>query len=454
MNLKRSVAVWLVGLVTVGVVGAQETAAPTRFTMGGSFRLRQEAFDNLPIRADPPGVTRGGPNNYIRFRSQLWSQYELHEKVTLYGRLCNEFRHYYDPDSNTGSDFPDELIVDNLYVDFHHLLADESLAVRIGRQDLFFGPGRPFGNGRLILEGTPKDGSRTIYFDAVRATWKKGATQVDAIGLYNRADGEFLINDQDRDLTGYTSAYNDMDEYGGMLHAAFAATPDLGAESYYLYKVESRWDNGALRMPKADLHTVGGRLAPRFSDRLSGSLEAAFQIGERGGQDLRGYMVDALVKAVFLPDSAAKPWASAGCLYFSGDDPDSTDDEGWNPLWARYPQFGLSDLLIYTYDADGAGRWSNLAAPYLSAGFVPHRDARLSLMVSHLLAPENDGPGSGDQRGWYAGASYQVVLARAPLAQRDELKGHLQAELLEPGDYYARDRHTGYFLRWELCYSF
>jgi hypothetical protein len=36
--------------------------------------------------------------------------------------------------------------------------------IKLGRQDLIFG------HGWLVLEGTPLDGSRSIYFDAARAT--------------------------------------------------------------------------------------------------------------------------------------------------------------------------------------------------------------------------------------------------------------------------------------------
>jgi hypothetical protein len=456
MKRNACVVAWLSGIAVAGLAMAQEVAPEyPKLTAGGEFRLRQEAFDYLPIKVDPPGETRGGYNNYMRFRTLLWGQLELNDMVTAYVRLANEFRHYYDPESTDSWDYPDEVVVDNAYLDIHNLLSDKSLSFRIGRQDLFAGPRKPFGTGKLILEGTPKDGSRTIYFDAVRATWKKADTQIDAIGIYNRADGQLFMNDQDRDLTGLTSGYNDMDEYGGVLYGAFKPMADLGAESYYMYKVESRWDNAATRMPSLNLHTVGGRLMPQFiKDRLSGNLEAAYQMGERGDQDVAGYMVDVLVKGMFMSESAAKPWASAGVYCLSGDDPKSKDDEGWNPLWARYPQFGLSDLLIYTYDADGAGRWSNLTAPYLSAGLVPHKNAKLSVMVSQLMAPEDNGPGTGDQRGLYEGVSYDVLLAKGKVTAKDELRGLLQLEFFDPGNYYKAGINSGYFLRWELKYSF
>ncbi len=38
---------------------------------GGDIRIREEMFDNIPIKADPPGVTRGGMNDFFRFRTRL-----------------------------------------------------------------------------------------------------------------------------------------------------------------------------------------------------------------------------------------------------------------------------------------------------------------------------------------------------------------------------------------------
>ena len=44
------------------------------------------------------------------------------------------------------------------------ILSGVPLDFKIGRQDLFLG------NGWLVGDGTPLDGSRTFYFDAIRAT--------------------------------------------------------------------------------------------------------------------------------------------------------------------------------------------------------------------------------------------------------------------------------------------
>jgi hypothetical protein len=452
---KTCVAAWLGAMVISGTAAAQEEGAPAfpKWTGGGDLRLRQEQFDHVPIKVDPPGETRGGLNNYIRFRTRLWSQYDFNDMVTVYGRAVNEFRHYYDPDT-TSWDFPDEVVVDNLYININKLLSDDSLSVRVGRQDLFFMPGRPFGTGRLILEGSPKDGSRTIFFDAARLTWAKDKATINLIGINNHSDAQLLINDQDRDIVGYTGVDNKLDESGAVLYGTYEASKGLWLESYYIFKHESEWTTGTADVPELDVNTVGGRVASRYNDMFSSNLELAGQLGDQDGTDVSGYMVDALVKADLMKGSNLKPWTSLGMTWYSGDDPDTSDDEGWNPLWGRYPQIGQADLLAYSYDADGAANWSNLTFYNASAGFAPYSKGTLSAMIGQLESPESNGPGGGHHKGLYAGASFGFALPSPKITAKDSAKGHLVAEMLEPGDYYTSERETGYFFRWEIQYTF
>jgi len=57
-------------------------------------------------------------------------------------------------------------VIDNLYVDIKDLF-DQSVDIRAGRQD-FLGT---YGEGFLIMDGTPQDGSRTFYFNAFKTAW-------------------------------------------------------------------------------------------------------------------------------------------------------------------------------------------------------------------------------------------------------------------------------------------
>ncbi|MBM4153704.1 MAG: hypothetical protein FJ221_01560 [Lentisphaerae bacterium] len=416
------------------------------FDAGGDLRLRQETF-LIPINRDPPGYTRGGENNYFRIRPRVWGQIAAPEILTLRTRLTQEFRHYEQP-RNDGQDYPDEWVVDNLYLDASGLL-DGAVDVRIGRQDLMYG------NGRVILEGTPKDGSRTIYIDAAKVTLKTlvPETTIDLLGIYTEPENELAINRVNRDLTGQTSAYDDITESGGGVYLKNKSLAKMPFEAYYLYKQESDWDSGPatnrVHHDTLNLHTAGFRLMPKFSDAVDGNLEAAYQVGEQGDADVTGAMVDAFVQARLSP--VWEPRAKVGWYYISGDDPGTSDIEGWNPLWARWPQY--SELYIYAWDADGAARWSNVSMPYAEVSFTPCRWFKGTAMAGYMMAPENDGPGPGNDRGWLYVAKGEFTLFKGLLCKRDKLSGHLWLEILDPEDYY-RVSNMSYFARWQLMYEF
>jgi hypothetical protein len=456
MGNHRITAALLCGLLLVGL-GIGEAAAAEKtpvsewageslnLTLGGDIRIREIYFDEIPIKADPPGITRNGDNHFFRFRTRLYGQCDPSETFALRVRLVNEFRAYDKPD-NSSMDFPDEAVVDTLYFDWREAMG-MPLSLRVGRQDLIYG------TGKLILDGTPKDGSRTIYFDAVKGTWTGiENTTVDILGIYNQTESELAINSQDRDLTGYDPAYNDMDEYGGGVYVKHSGVEDVPLEAYYLHKHETDWtDKAGERQPSRYVNTVGFRGVPKLSDMWEGNLEAAYQMGETGDADQDGFMIDAEANYHIPAMEEYKPCLGLGWYYLSGDDPNSADDEGWNPLWARWPQY--SELYVYAFDADGAGRWSNVNMPHLDFTFVPTEGLKTDAMLGYMLAPEEDGPGTGDERGILGVLWNRFTLGEKLLSERDKLTGHLLLEVLDPGDYYNVS-DLAYFARWEISYAF
>jgi len=157
-----------------------------------------------------------------------------------------------------------------------------------------------------------------------------------------------------------------------------------------------------------------------------GNLEAAYQTGELGEEDCEGSMVDGSVSYFVPMTEAMKPKLSAGVYWLSGDDPNTTKDEGWNPLWARYPQY--SELYVYAFDAEAAGRWSNVLMPYLDLSIMPVKAVKVAALAGQMMADEKNGPGEGDTRGqlWATGpgrttASVEVegVTATLPVTVKD-----------------------------------
>lgn len=452
---------WSVGVVVLlaaGIAAAATTNAPAEDSifpllktdgitckLNADIRIREEHFNNIPIVADPPGITRGGENDYFRYRTRIGETIGMGEDATLGIRLVNEFRKY---DRGVSSwKAPDETVVDQLYLELRNVLG-LPVDAKIGRQEMIYG------TGKVILEGTPKDGSRTIYFDAIKLTIRPDkSTVIDLLGIYDRPENDLAFSSEHRDLTGFDKVYNDLTESGAGIYAKNNTLSNLPFEAYYLYKNESHWvDARTNTIPSRDVHTVGVRVMPVLvPDSLSANLEVAYQLGSIGDRDCSGYMLDGAVKWMVPVVSDMNPALSAGFYMLSGDDPATADDEGWNPLWARYPQF--SELYVYAFDAEAAGRWSNLTMPHVDLSMAPMKDVSVTAMAAWLGAMENNGPGIGKDRGMLYVARVDATLARNTLVQNDRLFGHVILEVLDPGNYY-NVTDTAYFFRWEVSYAF
>ena len=468
--------------VQAGALFAADAAAPaSAVRYGMDIRIREEMFDDIPIKADPPGVTRNGKNDYFRFRTRAFVEGDLQPDITFRARAVNEFRSWNDPSMSktrqaSNYEFPDEVVLDNLYLDLKDL-AGKKMDVRIGRQEMIYG------TGKVMLEGTPGDGSRTIYFNAVKAVWKGiPDTTIDCFGVYQPGSDDYAMNTARRNLTVYKGSLNDVDESGAGVYLKNKTLARMPFEAYGIYKHVIEWDQAAAKDAKAaggyaapkyawqsldaaagrvengevDSGTAGVRLMPDFGAGVKGNFEAAYQFGSQGDVDINAGMADGFVVYALPFAQAMKPAVDAGVYYLTGDDPKTKDNEAWDPLWARYPQF--SELYVYSFDADmPAARWSNVMMPHVGVSCEPTARVKTSLAAAYLQAPEKDGPGGGDERGWLYKAMAEFKIAEGLMVKtgglKDKLTGHLLVEALEPGDYYKVD-DTAYFARWQLAYEF
>jgi len=419
----------------------KRSAGNAKFTWGGDIRLRSIYFDNIPL---PMGIeTRDGVNRFQRYRTRLWGEYQASENLKLYARLLNEFRTYQDPDNNSMNPL-DEIVIDNLYLDWK---ISEDWSVRIGRQNLIYG------TGKLIIDATPKDGSRTIYFDAIKATYTGFEnTAIDVLGIYTHAKDPLVMHSEDRDLNGKIKAPYDGTESGGGIYLKNKSFKRLPFETYYLVKThEQAWIGPVtkVRHDSADRHTVGIRLMPKFNRIFDGNFEAAYQFGD----NIQAYMIDSLLNW-HISDNYMKPVLGLGWYYLSGDDPSTSTDEGWNPLWARWPQY--SELYVYAFDAEGAARWSNVNLPHVDFTFCPVKKLKTSLLVGYMFAPEADAVGGGHHRGLLATLWNRFTIRENLFSDGDKLFGHVLCEIMDPGNYYtdSQQNHTAFFGRIELSYSF
>lgn len=419
---------------------------------GADLRIRQEIMDNIPNTV-PPFT---GETSYFRIRPRVWGEAK-YKNYRLYTRLTDEFWHY-TSDSRRVNSWPNEIVLDNLYLDANDLF-DGWLDLRVGRQDLIYG------KGRIILDGTSYDGSRTIYMDAIKATInfdEEKKNTLDVLAIYNNNHNEAALGGIDggeKELNTIVPGSKYLDEWGGGLYFKSKELDEFPFELYWIYKRETKakMANGTTLQGRR-FHTLGARLMPKFSETISGELEGAVQSGEKDdGKSTSGYMGYAGLRYDPAVEWKMKPFVNAGVYYLSGDDNngDGNNDSGWNPVWARWPQF--SELLVLEW-RNGAGYWTNLIYPHVEGGFSISKQHKLFASFGSLYADERDGRGgdTGNHYGYLGTICYDFPLLTNLFGRDDKrgnLLGRLQAEALQPGDYYETSS-TMYFLRWQIIAEF
>lgn len=422
MGKSSRLAMVLLAAGTTPVLGA------TGFDWGGDVRLRIESLGDIPTHTNA-----NVDQLFNRDRIRLWASYAPDENMLFKIRLTNEFRFYDHGRQVTDAWDPfNEVVPDNIYADFNKL-AGGMLNLRVGRQDLFYG------NGRIIGDGTPLDGSRTFFFNAIKASLVfSDKYQLDLLGIYNEGRDSLTFNQQDK------VALIEQDEAALGLYGKSNQFEQVPFEYYWIYKMEdgSRTSYGARE--DADFHTLGGRLMPKFGGGFSGNLEAAFQAGEHGNDDMEGTLLD--LSLTYSPElwGSLKPAFTAGYYYLSGGTP---GEEGWHPVFSRWPQ--ISELYLYSWIGSqyGVGGWTNLSAPFLGLDLVPFEQSSFKLRYYKMYADEADGPGGGDERG-------DLITAQINYNFSKNLKAHAIAEFLDSGDYYRPGTDDANYVRLQLEYLF
>ncbi|MFH2068210.1 MAG: alginate export family protein [Candidatus Omnitrophota bacterium] len=434
----RKLAVLLFGVLLESTSWATLVSADSNFDYGFYLRLRQEYMGDVVDLNSGTGVN----DNFFRAKASLWGKLDFNKEknVSLFIKLTSEPKYYIDHGTLDGY-VRDEIFFDNLYLDIKDIFGSP-LSLRIGRQD-FLGT---FGEGLLIMDGNPLDGSRSFYFNAIKATWKiNEKNSLDFVYINNPHDDEFLpVVDKIPPEQSLTSS----DEEGFVLYSRNKVNDYFSLEPYYIYKTEA--PIGVV--PELAVNTVGLRAVYGRNDwKLRG--EFAHQFGEYEGGRNREANGGYLFLSRKFKDAPLSPEINAGYVYLSGDDAVSAAHEGWNPLFSRFPF--LSELYIFTYITEpnaGVAYWTNLQAYRAGVKVNFNPKANLSLCYNYLLANEQVATGgifSGD--GKERGHLYQATLG---YAFNKNIDGLLLAEYFLPGDFYDKTADEAVFLRWQLQFKF
>ncbi len=463
-------------LIFSALIYADIAPAEIKADYGGSFRLRQEYMENTV-----DFETLNAPDrDFFRLRSSLWGKVDFNKDVGFYARITNEARYYmgnYKPfeiaagrpgyeTSDSDRFDEDELVIDNLYFDVKNLFG-LPVDLRIGRQD-FVGM---YGEGFVILDGTPGDGSRTNYFNAAKATWRiTNNHALDLIYYNNTQKDEYLpsLHPARSDyLPGYVGnerLLNISDERGFILYGKNKLNDHFYVEPYYIYKQEDSTGDYSTSFGgpqhKLELNTLGARLVITASNWKI-RAEYAHQFGEyddeadtdREGDG--GYLfIGQKYADVFL-----KPEWEVGYIYMSGNDSSTGKNEGWDPLFSRAPSWNEVSTypMLYETRADSGlipAYWTNMHLYKIGLKLALASATNLALSYQYLRAVEETSglntamfSNDGKERG-HVGT---LMLTHTFTKQID---GYLQAEFFNPGDFYADSADNSVFLRWQLMYKF
>lgn len=419
-------------------------------TWGGDLRFRNEYFDNA-LTLNPNA--RLHEQDYFRFRGRVFATAKASDQLSLNARLTAEPR-YWVKDAgygairnNHGADWQ-EGIIDNLNVKWKEVLG-QPLNLTLGRQDIMLG------DGWLVMDGTPLDGSRTFFFDAARFTydWKDKDTTIEAFYLDNSAMNDAWLPP----LNHISKPLSDQDERGAILWIANKSVKALNVDLYFMYKHDH--DLATAQGVNSDLYTPGMRLSGLLGDHWKYRMEGALQFGQRQEPRLSTAYngVEAFGFNSRLSYLFKDKWNNQLHLdyeYLSGDDPATARNEMFDVLWARWPRF--SEMYIYSYAPEvRIAQVANLHRFGPSWTLSPTKKMDLSFAYNLMYADEPASPlvaanAAFAKTGSFRGHYLQGILKYKFCANAS---GHLWAEMVAPGSFYTfQQPHT--WLRAEMLFTF
>ena len=466
--MKRLMQATLIGVV-VALLGASQSAlAASTFEyaegkeceIGGDIRLYLSHWDRDVVTPnwDIAGMEPGQAVEYLRVRERIWGCFEIGPDTMLTLRLVNRWQyfgsHFLDPNNQDAGyplamgsgntwEFPDEVVIDNLFLDVANVF-DSDWSLRIGRQDV------ALGNGMVLLEGTPFDQGRTIYFDGIVATRETEGDTLKLLLLYNRyKDPITLINDQNRVLrNGDTLILG--------VYWTHRMSETVNTDLYYLFAdVDDDRDTTAAAVHAPDqnarLNIAGVRVFGKPTLQTAYSVELAQQFGDFGSamnmngreQELTGRMLDARLTLSASEGTMWSPSLTLQYLCLSGDDPSSPEElEGWHPAFAEYPMF-REELTAITTN----GNWTNFRLYRTVLELQLSEAVRLSGSWGAFVADYGEtGTGGGDNM-------MHVIAGFVDYAVSESLTVSLEAAQAFPGNNYM-DGHTAEWIRLATVFTF
>ena len=424
------------------------------FSWGADERLRLEGFNNAITLNEQAA---GHEWDFFRLRTRIWATVSPIENLAFNARLEWEGRHWNNPHINEEHNNP--LVYkpewDTGQAEFDILnfkLTVPQLATTwiVGRQEIILG------EGWLVLEGTPLDGSTTIFFDAVRSTTELMdiQTTVDTIYIGQFSSGDHwlpTLGDTDRALI-------ESNERGAIAWITNKSIPNVELSPYFIYKHDRAVLTMATTNPyqrgvsdNADLYNFGIRVVDAFTPNLTGKFDGVYQFGSKDSASVSAFGLKGSLGYAF--HDALENELRLNFEYLSGDNPKSGQNEQFDPLWGRWPQW--SELFVYT-DAKETRIANTTNLIRIGPEYIvkPTKELELTLRYNALFANQNEGVTAIaiNHDGYFRGHLLSAILR---YKMSSHLSAHLWAEYLIPGNYYDdSNRDNAVFFRAELNLTF
>ncbi len=446
-------------------------------TWGADLRLRNEYFNNALTLTDAGGASVRHEQDYFRIRTRLWASATPVTNLSVNARVAAEPREWMKPSYARQFGFGEGLewrygVFDCLNLKWADVL-DLPLTICVGRQDVMLGE---TGNWWLVADGTPFDGSWTMFFDAVRATYqaKEIKTKFDVAFLHQTADpGGFvptLGSSYDHTINGATQPYylSEQNEQGAVVYVSNQSLENMQIDGYFIYKNDHEV-NKISYGDNADIYTLGSRFSGTPGAHWAYSVEGAYQFGRKQDptvlasytttpnirRDISAYGGNAYLTYLFK-DKLNNQISLVG-EYLSGDDPNSKGtDEMFDILWGRWPRW--SEMAVFYYVNENKGKvcqMNNLGRIGPSWTVSPFRNMTVKTTYNALFAPEAVPTRAANASLFSDGGQFRGHFVQSYLKYQfnKNVSGHLWGELLWEGNYYAqRDLLT--FLRAEMMFTF
>ncbi len=416
-----------------------KTKNPTDwFTWGADLRMREiYQNDHITLNNNVPGHEW----HWQRYRTRLWSKVTPLKNFEINSRLVWEFRNFCQPEGRRNFDGSDALF-DKLNIDWKNI-GGSGFSAKIGRQDIILG------DGWLVLDGTPLDGSRTIYFDAARMQYDIDSIKTSIQGIYI---------EQPADYDTHIEPFNDREERcceessrGAILWVTNKSLKDTEINGYFIYRHD---DAKAANGNNANIYTTGFRMAGLLGKNKNWKykVDIAQQVGRKNGRRLCA--LGSSNRLSYLFNDKYDTQLRVTHEYLSGDESTTGKDEGFDILWGRWPQF--SELYVYTWIPETGGRIAdptNLHRFGFGGSINPTKNLQLFADYHLLFANHNNmsaNPGFSNN-GKFRG---QLIAAVMKYQFTEHITGHLLGEVFFPGNYYSHEMNdVAVMVRYELTFS-